>query len=146
MALCADTGDSNVQIQTLSRGVNPYCLWQQGSPAGIPSNATYLYNPATGLVLDINSSGPLTGSIPVNLQPFYTNPLQTYEWWNATQTVTGRTAFRPYGNTDLNLNGYTGWPVQPAAVTAWSTGNTPRPRRCFSLSSYVMKSPALWMR
>jgi len=81
MALCADTGDTNVQIQTLSRSVNPYCLWQQGSPAGIPSNATYLYNPATGLVLDI-------------------------------------------GNTDLNLNGYTGWPVQPAAVTAWSTGNT----------------------
>jgi hypothetical protein len=124
MVLCANTGNTNVQIQTLGPTVNPYCLWQQGSPAGTPSNATYLYNPATGKVLDINSSGPLTNPTPVNLQPFYTNPLQSYEWWNPATTVTGTTAFRPYGNTDLNLNGYSQSPVQPAAVTAWSTGVT----------------------
>jgi hypothetical protein len=128
MALCADTGDSNLQLQVLGPNVNPYCLWQQstaGSVAGTPSNAYYLYNPATGKVLDINSTGPLTDPTPVNLQPFYTSPLQSYEWWNPTATVTGTTAFRPYWNTDLNLNGfYTRNPAIPAAVTAWSTGIT----------------------
>ncbi|MFF7468609.1 RICIN domain-containing protein [Streptomyces sp. NPDC008092] len=124
MALCADTGDSNVQLQVLSPALNLYCLWQQGKPDGTPSNMTYLYNPATGKVLDINGSGPLKDPTPVNLQPFYTNPLQTYEWWNPTTTDAGYTAFRPSGNSDLNLNGYTAAPVQPAAVTSWSTGST----------------------
>ncbi|MGX9891004.1 hypothetical protein [Streptomyces sp. NPDC002276] len=124
MALCADTDDSDVRLQLLSQTLNPYCMWQQGRPDGAPSNVTYLYNPATGKVLDINSSGPLNDPTPVNLQPFYTNPLQTYEWWNPTTTDLGYTAFRPSGNYDLNLNGYTAAPVRPAAVTSWSTGLT----------------------
>ncbi|MBK6016362.1 hypothetical protein [Streptomyces sp. MBT53] len=124
MALCADTDDSNVRLQLLSRSINPYCIWQKGRPDGIPSNVIYLYNPATGKVLDINGSGPLNDPTPVNLQPFYTNPLQTYEWWNPATTDLGYTAFRPSGNYDLNLNGYSAAFVQPAAVTSWSTGLT----------------------
>jgi hypothetical protein len=122
-ALCADAGDTNVSMQALTVPLNPYCIWEQGGPSGAPTNA-YLYNPAKGLVLDLNSSTtPISDPTPVNMQAYYTNPLQTYEWWTTTQTDEQYTAVHPAQNTALNLNAYT-IPAIPPAVTSWSTGGT----------------------
>jgi hypothetical protein len=117
--MCASATDSGVSLQPLSQSINPLCLWQQGGPSnGAPSGA-YLYNPAKDAVLDINSSGPLNDGTPVNLQPYYTNPLQSYEWWNLSgQTGFGGQAIRPANNTDLNLraNG----PSAPLTINSWN--------------------------
>ncbi len=122
-ALCADAGDSNVSMQALTVPLNPYCIWEQGGPSGAPTNA-YLYNPAKGLVLDLNSStSPISDPTPVNMQAYYTDPLQTYEWWTTTQTDEQYTAVHPYQNTALNINAYTNPAITPA-VANWSTGST----------------------
>lgn len=117
--LCASADDDGVYLRPLSLGVNEYCLWQQGGPSDAPANA-YLHNPAKDLVLDVNSSGPLVDNLGVNLQPYYTGPLQTYEWWTFSgQTGFGGQAVRPYDNGDLNLRATSQSGTQPLTINAW---------------------------
>jgi hypothetical protein len=110
-------------MQSLTVPLNPYCIWEQGGPSGAPTNA-YLYNPAKGLVLDINSSSAtLTDPTPINMQGYYTNPLQTYEWWSSTQTDEQYLSISPFNASALYINAYTD-PHVPPALTSWSTGST----------------------
>jgi hypothetical protein len=119
-ALCASPYDGNVHMESLSPTLDPYCVWEHGGPSGAPTN-TYLYNPAKGMVLDLNWGGPLTDPTPIGMQPYYTNPLQTYEWWNAGHIDNAYVAMRPADDTDLNINANL-WNAAPS-VTGWSTGS-----------------------
>ena len=128
-ALCADANDTGVYVQQLSQDINGYCVWQIGRPNGTPSGTFYLYNPAKDLVLDINGSGSLASGTGINLQPYYTNPLQTYEWWTFSSNTgygygAGAEALHPYWYSNLNLNGqFQGIPstnqVQSLTITDW---------------------------
>ena len=117
--MCGAAADSGVHLEALSQGIDPYCLWQQGGPGGAPAGA-YLYNPAKDMVLDINSSSPsLPAGTPVGLQPYYTNPLQSYEWWSWTgDTGYGGRALLPVDATNLSLSGQ-----DPAAGQTLTLGN-----------------------
>ncbi|WP_413804609.1 hypothetical protein [Streptomyces sp. OE57] len=121
MLLCASPVGTNVTIKPLTMTIDPNCVWQQSGP----DNDFYLYSPAKNLVLDLNTTGPLGSPTPVNLQPYYTNPLQSYEQWSwSGQTGYGGRAIRPFDDNDLNLNGQVAVTVtdwnQNRASMSWS--------------------------
>jgi hypothetical protein len=127
--LCADPGTSGTEVLPLTQSIDPYCLWQVGGPSDAPENA-YLYNPAVDKVLDVNSGSDLAAGEVTNLQPYYTNPEQTYEQWQwSGETGYGGQALSPVDDTDLNLDAaatsspflpLTDWENSPVAET-WTT-------------------------
>src|SRR5580692_3751498 len=88
--LCANS-DGVAFGQRLTTTISADCQWQQSGP----DNDAYLYNVGMNEVLDVDSGGPLNVGTSLNMQPYYTNPLQSYEQWSWSGFGSGGQALRP---------------------------------------------------
>jgi hypothetical protein len=114
--LCAQDDTQNAVLQPMTLDIEANCLWQQSGP----DNDAVLYNPSQNLVLDINlATYPIPSGTPVNLQPYYTDPVQSYEQFNwSGETGYGGQSLQPVNDATLNLN------ATALTLTGWDSSGT----------------------